>query len=227
MRICIFSDTHGNVVALDAVLADMRRRDRFDLMVMAGDLAQFGPRPAETVDRIRELGCPVLTGNTDQYIVANEKGWHDWVREQLGAERIAYLAGLPFSYSVEPAADHPLHIFHANPHDLEGQLRYDRPESEVRELIAGVRADVLAFGHIHTPYIRHVDDHVLFDIASVGLPRDGDTRAAYGIAEWSGGNWRLEHVRVPYDVEAVAADLRARNVADAEKNIQTLRSASY
>src|SRR6476619_5504465 len=50
MRICIFSDTHGNVVALEAVIADMRTRAPFDLTIMAGDLAQFGPRPVETVD---------------------------------------------------------------------------------------------------------------------------------------------------------------------------------
>lgn len=227
MRICIFSDTHGNAVALEAVMADMRSRAPFDLTIMAGDLAQFGPRPAETVDMVRSLGCLVLTGNTDEYIVRNEHGGHDWVRSQLGQERLAYLAGLPFSYSVQPEAGHELLVFHANPCDVEQQMRRDTPEDELRSLLSGVNAEVLAFGHIHTPYIRRVEPHTLFDIASVGVPRDGDRRSAYGIAEWKDGQWHLEHVRVPYDVEAVVADIQSRNIPNGEQAIQVLRSARY
>ncbi|MEP7198392.1 MAG: metallophosphoesterase family protein [Chloroflexota bacterium] len=227
MRICIFSDTHGNLSALDAVLADMQPRGPFDLTVMAGDLALFGPRPAETIDRIRAMGCLVLMGNTDQYIVQNAQGAYDWIRAQLGAERLHYLAGLPFAYAVQPQAGHELLICHANPKDLEDHLRPDRPEAEVRALLDGVSAEVIAFGHIHTPYIRTVGAHTLFDIASVGLPRDGDTRAAYGIAAWTRNGWQLEHRRVAYDVEAVVADMRASGMPNAEEKIQILRSASY
>src|SRR5437870_3304126 len=134
MRVCIFSDTHGNLVALDAVLADMRQQGAFDLLVMAGDLAMFGPRPAETIDRLRALDCLVLMGNTDAYVV-----------EQAGQS-----------------------------------------------------------------------------------PRDGDPRAAYGIAEWTAQDgWRLDHRRVAYDVDAVVADMRTSGMPDAEKQIEILKSARY
>ena len=227
MRICIFSDTHGNIVALEAVLSDMRSRGTFDLIIMAGDLAQFGPRPAETVDRIRALGCLVLSGNTDQYIARNEPAGLEWVRTQLGAERITYLAGLPFSYSIRPEAGHELLVCHANPCDVEKPLRPDAHEDDLRPLLVGLSADVLAFGHYHVPYIRRVEPYTLFDIASDGLPRDGDVRAVYGIAERKGGHWRLEHVRVPYDLESVVADIRSSSMPNPEPAIQTLRSAHY
>jgi predicted phosphodiesterase len=234
MRICIFSDTHGNLVALDAVLADMRQQGAFDLLVMAGDLAMFGPRPAETIDRLRALDCLVLMGNTDAYIVEQagesprEMKAARWAAERIGAERVQYLARLPFAYSVQPSAGHELLIFHANPRDLEADLRPDRSEAHVRALLEGVRAEVLAFGHIHIPYIRQLGAQTLFDIASAGLPRDGDPRAAYGIAEWTAPDgWRLNHRRVAYDVDAVVADMRASGMPDAEKQIEILKSARY
>ena len=227
MRAAIFSDTHGNLVALDAVLADLKAGGTSDLMIMAGDLALLGPRPAETVDRIRGLNCLVLRGNTDQYVVDNTGGAHDWAREQLGEERLCYLAGLPFAYSVQPAPGRELLIFHANPRNVEDPLGPERPEDQVQSLTAGTGAEVMAFGHVHIPYVRRVGDKTLFDIASVGLPRDGDRRAAYGIAEWAGGKWRLEHRRVPYDIDAVVADMRTCGMPNAEKNINILLSARY
>jgi predicted phosphodiesterase len=233
MRICIFSDTHGNLVALDALLADMRRQGAFDLMVMAGDLAMFGPRPAETIDRLRSLNCLILKGNTDAYIVeqagkpARELSAAQWAADRIGDERVAFLARLPFAYIVQPVAGHELLICHANPRDLEADLRPDRSEAYVRAVIEGVRADVLAFGHIHIPYIRQVGQQTLFDIASAGLPRDGDTRAAYGIAEWNGQSWVLAHRRVAYDIDAVSADMRASGMPAADKQIEILRSARY
>ncbi len=233
MRICICSDVHGNLVALDALLADMRAQGAFDLVVMAGDLCMFGPRPAECIDRLRELHCLILKGNTDQYIVEEagdsprELKAAKWSADRIGDERIRFLAGLPFAYSVQPAAGRELLIFHANPRDLEADLRPDRPEAYVRDLIGDVRADVLAFGHIHIPYIRTVGAQTLFDIASVGLPRDGDPRSAYGIAEWTNGKWQLQHRRVAYDVDAVAADMRASGMPNVEKQIGILKSARY
>ncbi len=227
MRICIFSDTHGNVVALEAALADMRKHGPYDLTIMAGDLAMFGPRPAETIDRLRELNCLIIMGNTDEMVVKQDNRSALWAYEKIGRERVDFLSRLPFSYSVQPQVGHELLIVHANPKDLEAALRPDTPEDEVRSLVAGVKADVLAFGHIHIPYMRTVGPLTLFDIASAGLPRDGDKRAAYGIAEWTGREWRLNHHRVEYDQDAVVNDIRASDMPNAERWAQILQSATY
>ncbi|MBI3286567.1 MAG: metallophosphoesterase family protein [Chloroflexi bacterium] len=64
MRVAIFSDIHGNLVALEAILAEIER-ERVDQMICLGDVAATGPQPAETLHRLRELNCPVVMGNTD------------------------------------------------------------------------------------------------------------------------------------------------------------------
>ena len=227
MCICIFSDTHGNLVALEAVLADMKQQGDFDLTVMAGDLALLGPRPAETIDCLRALNIPMITGNTEVMVVKGMEPLSQWTREQIGQARIDYLARLPFSYSVQPQVGHAMHIVHANPKDLDAALRPDTPESEVRELVAGLDAELLVFGHIHIPYIRSVDGLTLFDIASAGLPRDGDQRAAYGIAEWRHGQWHLQHRRVTYDIASVLADFNACGMPNAERQAHILERATY
>ncbi len=228
MRIALFSDTHGNLIALEAVLADMRRRGPFDLTVMVGDLALLGPRPAETVDLIRALNCPVVTGNTDRMLV--DGGSHPfipWTVAQLGPERIGYLDRLPFAYSVQPAPGHELLIFHATPRDLEDDLSPKRSDDELAARIAGTRAEVLAFGHVHIAYQRRVGAQTLFDIASAGFPRDGDQRAAYGVADWTGDGWNLTHQRVAYDVEAAANDLRTCGLPDGDRQAGLLLKAAY
>src|SRR3954453_15545236 len=91
MRVALVSDVHGNLAALEAVIADLRRRDA-DLIVHGGDLALMGPRPAEVVDRIRELGWPGVVGNTDEVLWCPDE--HE---RQLGrAPKLAPLLELIF-----------------------------------------------------------------------------------------------------------------------------------
>lgn len=127
MRIALLSDIHGNIVALDAVLADMAGRGPFDLTAVAGDLVWAGPWPAEVVDRVQALNGPVIQGNTDALfgLAAEEtpsgkdeiryRDHMAWMRDRLGPARVAYLAALPFSHRISPAAGHDLLIVHANP----------------------------------------------------------------------------------------------------------------
>ena len=89
MRVALVSDVHGNLTALEAVVADLRRRAP-DLVVHGGDLALMGPRPAEVIDRIRELGWPGVVGNTDELL------WrpHEYERQLARAPRLARLGSV-------------------------------------------------------------------------------------------------------------------------------------
>ena len=113
MRLAVVSDVHGNLAALEAVVADLRAMSP-DLVVQAGDLAALGPRPAEVVDRIRELGWPGVVGNTDEMLwdgsieaeqrsrAPKLRSWLDvlfgvlapWASERLGEDRLAWLGSL-------------------------------------------------------------------------------------------------------------------------------------
>src|SRR5215831_2977947 len=103
MRIAVISDIHGNCVALDAVLADVRQRS-VDEMVCLGDAIQGGAQPAETVARLRELGCPVVMGNADAWLLTGvetspnetitERGrvTREWSLAHLSPEDRAFIA---------------------------------------------------------------------------------------------------------------------------------------
>jgi len=240
MRLAIMSDIHGNLAALEAVLADIAARGPFDALGVAGDLCEWGPQPREVLARVRDLGCPVVQGNTDRNVtIADDearlrtlgKSEHSieglaWTRAQLGPTGAGYLATLPFAHTYPAPNEQDVLMVHANPRDMDTHLDPDAPLDEVNRLLAGAHAAVITFGHLHTPYVRQVPGHLLVDVSSVGYPRDGDRRAAYATLEWDGG-WRAEIQRVPYDLAETAAAFRACDIPNAEKRIKQLYRASY
>jgi len=227
MRIVIFSDVHGNVVALEAVLAAIRRETTPDALFVAGDLVLFGPRPAEALTLLRSLdGARFVKGNTDQYLIDdNDDEEVAFVRKLLSEDDIAFVRELPFEQRLEVAPGHELLIVHANPHDLEGPITPDSPDALIRPWFEGVTAEVVAFGHYHMPFVRHLDGRTLVDVAAVGLSRDGDQRAVYAVLTWEHGTWQIEHRRVPFDIHAVARDYTAVGFPNAKQVAQQLLRA--
>jgi len=211
MRLAIVSDIHGNLTALEAVIADLKTTSP-DLVVQGGDLVVGGPRPAEVIDRIRELGWAGVLGNTDEVLWAPEK-FEEQVkrapklrpllealsqetaatRELLQEERFRWLQALPLAWQ-----NHGVALLHASPGDL---WQAPMPECEDQQLVstyASVGAATVAYGHIHRPYVRQVSGFVIANSGSVGMPYDGDARASYLLVE--DGNATIR--RVEYDVEA-------------------------
>lgn len=246
MRIAILSDIHGNVVALDAVLADLASRGPFDQIVVAGDLVWSGPRPREVVDRVVALGAAVIQGNTDAFFDAAPEGKEPsrfaahlmWMHGQLGPERSAYLRGLPFSHHIAPtsAPGHDLLVVHANPRDMERPIMPRASEIELDALLLAAGQapswQALAFGHLHTPFTRTWRDRLLVNVSSVGLPMDGDHRAAYAILTWEanatpGGAWRAEHRRVLYRTAVVAHEMRTSGLPRGKHFAERLMAATY
>jgi predicted phosphodiesterase len=230
VRIVIFSDVHGNVVALEAVLAAIRHETAPDALFVAGDLALLGPRPAEAMAVLRSLdGARFVIGNTDKYLLDYSDDYEEvaFARARLSTDDIAFIRELPFEQRMQVAPGHALLVVHANPCDVEEAIKPDSADALVRPLLAGVTADVVAFGHYHVPFVRRLDQWTLVDVASVGMPRDGDQRAVYVTLTWEHGTWRIEHHRVPFDIEAVARDYEAVGFPDAKKAAQRLLGAKY
>jgi predicted phosphodiesterase len=230
VRIVLFSDIHGNLVALEAVLADIRRHAAPDALFVAGDLVLFGPRPAEALALLRSLdGARFVKGNTDQYLIDYFEDEQEvtFARRYLSEDAIMFVRDLPFEQRLEVASGHELLVVHANPRDLEGQIRPDSSDEMLRPMLLGETAEVVAFGHYHVPFVRRLDDWTLVDVASVGMPRDGDQRAVYAILDWQQGAWRIEHRRVAFDIQAVARDYAAVGFPGAEQAARRLLKASY
>jgi len=211
MRLAIISDIHGNLTALEAVIADLKTASP-DLVVHGGDLVVGGPRPAEVIDRIRELRWAGVVGNTDEVLWAPEKFeeqverapklrplleiiFHDFAatRDLIGEERMRWLQALPPAWQ-----NHGLALTHASPGDL---WQAPLPECEEQQLVAtygSLGSSIVVYGHIHRPYVRHAPGFVVANSGSVGTPYDGDPRASYLLIE----HGKVAIRRVEYDVEA-------------------------
>lgn len=242
LRVALLSDIHGNAVALDAVLSDVERAGPFDEIVVAGDLVWSGPQPAEVVDRVRALQGPVIQGNTDAYFrpelqeppegkdPARHEAQLAWMQAQLGPARADFVGRLPFCHRISPAPGCDLLIVHANPYDLDRPITPQMQDADIDALLLSgdlPECAVIAFGHVHVPFTRHWRGRLLVDVASVGLPMDGDARAAYAILTWDGAQWHAEHRRVFYDLRIVAHQMRTCGMPRGKHFAERLMAGSY
>ena len=203
--LALLYDVHGNVLALDAVLEDARAAGA-ERWLLGGDYVAFGAWPAETLERLRELdGAQWIRGNTDRWLADDSELPRDapqvaalaQAREALGAEAVAELDALPERITLTEA-----HFSHASPlNDMESFGV--EPQDDEDRLLDGVQAARFVFGHTHVQFTRTREDGiVLVNPGSVGMPLDGDQRAAYALIDDDGV---IEMRRVAYDHEAAAA----------------------
>ncbi len=201
-------DVHGNLPALEAVLADAEGATSF---VLGGDYALFGGWPTETVQRLRALEHALwIRGNGERWLTdPDTELMHpvalqalETARTQLGERLVGELAALPTS-----ARKGETLICHASP-TSDIRSFYPEPAEDEAELLEGVEAKRLIFGHTHLPFLREAADGIeLINPGSVGLPFDGDQRASYVRIHDDGS---IEHRRVPYDHQASADKVRAQ-----------------
>jgi len=220
MRLAIYSDVHGNLPALEAVLEDIRRQP-FDAVYCLGDLVGYGASPNEVVDRIRQERTPTITGNYDDgvgydrdecgcaYREDDERARGqrslEWTKACTTHENKAFLRALPSEIRLEADGKRVL-LVHGSPRKMNEYLFEDRPLSSFERLAASSKADVIVFGHTHKPYTKVVDDVLFVNVGSVGKPKDGDWRACYAAIDLSGP--KVTFVRVEYDVRRAAAAIR-------------------
>jgi putative phosphoesterase len=219
MRIAVLSDVHGNLTALEAVIADLRDAAP-DLVLHGGDLADGGSSAAGVVDRVRELGWRGVMGNTDEMLLrpesleefaagskAPQAVWDavreiaEVTREALGEEQLAWMRGLPMM-----TMEHGFALVHATPASRWKAPAADAAEDELQTVYGVLGQPVVAYGHTHVAAIRKMNGgvRILINTGSVGLPYDGDERASYLLLDGEVATIR----RVGYDVEAEIAGLK-------------------
>jgi len=234
MRIAILSDVHGNLVSLDACLSDLEQQGGADVVVAAGDLCVDGPKPKKVLQRLIEIGAQCIRGNTDRYIAerdeaalpAAERQQLQWTRDQLGDKLVDWLGALPFSLRFGTAPNELL-VVHANPTTDDEHLWPDADDALLERLVGAEGAAAIAFGHLHLPYVRMWRGKMLVNVASAGLPKDGDPRACYVLATERSGGWEIKHRRVAFDVKKVATQLADCGIPGSAELIATLRRHRY
>jgi putative phosphoesterase len=205
VRVAALYDVHGNLPALEAVLAEVER-EQVDRIVFGGDVVS-GPWPAETLERVASLGDRALCvlGNADRAL-------EPWRRERLGDEGHAVVLGWPLVVTLDIGGLGRVLFCHATPRSDEEIITRITPEERLRNVFTGLDADVVVHGHVHVRYDRKLRDVRIVNPGSVGLPYEG--RAG---AYWALLGPDVEHRHTEYDVGEMVARARAlgfRNLDD-------------
>lgn len=223
MRYAVFSDVHGNIEALEAVIARFEAMGGIDHWFCLGDIVGYGAEPDACCTRIRELADVTLLGNHDaavagrmdySYYYDAAREALDWCRERLSSENLEWLTSLPYTHRL----DDDVELSHGSPHRPE-EYDYVFCAEQAHELF-GAKPDLAAItfiGHSHLTRSFAVNDDEALDVVaprftlkpefryvvtvgSVGQPRDYDPRACAGLFDTE--RRTFEYVRVEYDVES-------------------------
>ncbi len=168
MKLALFSDIHGNLYALQAVLADIKSRGT-DMVFCGGDLVGYGAFPNEVISLIRENRIPTIMGNYDRGIghdlddcgcaypdeLSKALGQRSiaWTREKVTPDNKAYLRNLPERISLK-IGDCRILMVHGSPRKINEYLYADRPASSLLRLFETEQVDIITCGHTHLPYVR-------------------------------------------------------------------------
>ncbi len=234
----MIADIHGNIDALKAVI---NNAGRFDEVVVAGDLVDYGPAPGEVLDEVRSLSPALwVRGNHDQYIARRPRCWGAQglrnaakatrelvTRRMLSARELRMLSVKPSMAAVNLDGLRILAV-HASPHSplCSGIYPWYTEERVARALSQAsrhVEADYVVAAHTHIPMLRETGSMRLVNPGSVGQPRDGDPRASYMIIDTEKG---VIHRRASYNVEKTIGRLRKFGIEDKVMRVlaQTLRT---
>jgi predicted phosphodiesterase len=230
MRVAVISDIHGNCIALNAVLTDLKDRSH-DRMVCLGDAIQGGPQPAQVVHRLSELECPVVMGNADAWLFTGEETGDEavsddrrqamndvrlWTLAQLSDDDRAFITAFQPTVELKLDDGFTLLAYHGSPKSFDDVILPDIAQDKLAEYLRGHTANAYCGGHTHVQFVRRIGagPEVHFNPGSVGYasshdqPDEGfqaDHWAEYAILDVNDGRFGLEFHRVPFDVAALIA----------------------
>jgi predicted phosphodiesterase len=213
IRLAVLADIHGNLPALETVLADVARFQVDDIVVL-GDLADRGPFPLETVRLVESVGGRMIRGNTDSRLVQLDLGdapgsWRThkqfaavrWAYERLDRGALGFLAGLPERRTAYFPGASPIRLVHGTPRDPNRGIFPAQRPGTLAKALAHVREPVLLCAHTHLQWAWEGGRRLACNPGSVGQPFDGGRRARYTLLDWDAPakRWGATHRAVAYD----------------------------
>jgi predicted phosphodiesterase len=234
MRVAVISDIHGNLHALDAVIAALEDEPP-DAVWCLGDLVGYGPRPNVCCSKVAARADICLAGNHEGGVLGDlplDEFSHEaaasarWTQEVLDEDAREYLARLS-PEAVVPEAD--VELYHASPRDPVWEYVLDA--GAMRAALEGTNASIVLVGHSHVPLVAVLEeddlraDHapdgtevdlssgkLLMNPGSVGQPRDGDPRAAFLVLDLEAKTAVFR--RVDYPIEQTQEEIRERGLPE-------------
>jgi putative phosphoesterase len=234
VRLGLIADIHGNLPALERVLAELER-EQVDQIVCLGDVA-VGPQPVQTLERVQALGCPTVMGNWDACLLGAEPHVDGemaemlvdvctWSAAQISPAQQEFVRGFKNTLEFRLEDDLKLLAFHGSPRSVDDEIFAATPDSELESMLAGHEADVYAGGHTHFQMLRRLGELLVVNVGSVGQSfrrlnagiRPLLPWAEYCIVAALDGNLSVELRRTPVDVESLAHAVRNSGMPDAER----------
>jgi predicted phosphodiesterase len=241
MRIAILSDIHGNCLALDKALDDLQPH-KVDRIVCLGDAIQGGPQPARVVARLRELGCAIIMGNADAWLLTGKEtgsevitaerqkildAVREWTLSQLSSADRAFIQTFQPTVEIELDPDRKLLCFHGSPASFDDVILPDSSHDVLLDFMGNYGAQVMTGGHTHVQFMRRIDssERFFFNPGSVGFAYShhqpdesfrADPWAEYAVLTSQGGRLALEFRHVPFDPEEMISIYQASNRPYAE-----------
>ncbi len=248
MRLAVLADTHGNLPALEAVLADVRQQG-VDGIIVAGDFTTGGPHQLETFNLLRSLDSWMIRGNSEGYLLAYDvgnvsDGWRAskqwasvrWSHLRLNREILDFIAALPEQRIVTLDDAAPIRVVHGSPRSPSEHLFPDRDPvaldafrraglllpgrdpAKLDRALAQVKEPVLVCGHSHIPWKQEQDGLLALNPGSVGAPINGDVRAQYALLTCQ-RSWPSKTVSWQAEHRAIAYDLERIRAAFHESGL--------
>jgi len=213
MKIAVLADIHGNLPALERVAAHIEAWEP-DRVIVAGDVVNRGPQPRACLQFVEErqeaADWQLVRGNHEDYVLVHTRADAPksgpefevyrnsyWTYRQL-EEKIGSLEAMPFQVSLKGPDGREVRVVHASMRGNRDGIYPETPDTLLRRQINPPPA-VLCVGHTHRPLIRLLDDTLVVNAGSVGMPFDGDRRAGYAQLNWQNGGWRAKIIRLSYD----------------------------
>jgi putative phosphoesterase len=225
MRLALIADIHGNLPALEKVLAELDRQE-VNRILCLGDVA-VGPQPVETLERIASLGCPTIMGNWDACMLGEVPRVDGelaemlvdactWSTEQLSSAHRELMRS--FQSTVQLAIDDELTLlaFHGSPRSFDDEIFATTPDEELERMLEGREASVFAGGHTHFQMFRRYGEAVVVNPGSVGQPFRSRQPGVMRISPWA------EYCLVGADEGRLTIELRRTSI-DVEEFIRTMR----
>jgi putative phosphoesterase len=237
MRLGLIADIHGNLPALDKVLAELEG-EGVDQLVCLGDVA-VGPQPVETLERLQGLGCPTIMGNWDACMLGEAPSVDGelaemlvdactWSTSLISAAQREYMQCFQDTLELRLDADLTLLAFHGSPRSFDDEIYATTPDEELESMLAGHEASVFAGGHTHFQMFRRLGESVVVNAGSVGQPfrrrQPGVMRlspwAEYCLVTYEGGSLAIELHRTAVDVDALIGTMLGSGMPHAERWVE-------
>lgn len=221
-KLAVLADVHGNLPALEAVMADLVGRE-VDQVVVAGDVINWGPFSREVLEVVGREGWATIRGNNELYLLdygtpRADPAWSDprqypllpWLQRQLAEPWRRAIAIWPDALSLRLPDAPTVRVVHGTPASPWRGLLPDSPDEVVAAALAGVEESTVVAGHTHLPMVRQVARWRVVNPGSVGVPLRGRHVASYALMAGSPDGWTVQLREVPFDPGTLLVELERR-----------------